>query len=72
MTDSLSAYKAHLEQLKKEENERLKLKIAKKLQEKAEENAALAEQKKKEEEKNSNPSDNITKSADGEENKKKD
>ena len=72
LTDSLSAYKAHLEQLKKEENERLKLKIAKKLQEKAEENAALAEQKKKEEEKNSNPSDNITKSADGEENKKQD
>ena len=70
LTDSLSAYKAHLEQLKKEENERLKLKIAKKLQEKAEENAALAEQKKKEEEKNSNPSDNITKTADGDENKK--
>ena len=54
LTDALSAYKAHLEQLKKEENERVKAKITKKLQEKAEENAAIEEQKKKDRQKEEN------------------
>ena len=54
LTNALSAYKAHLEQLNKEERERLKAKITKKLQEKAEENAVIEEQKKKDKQKEEN------------------